>query len=69
MKDAYNKECEKAKKPKREKATALYALLTAMLLWVAVSTMIQAFKCPEMTQTELFRHIPKSFICAWEHFS
>lgn len=47
----------------------LYTLLTAVLLWVAVSTMIQAFKCPEMSQTELFLHIPKSFICAWVHCS
>ena len=45
----------------------LYILLVAVLLWVAISSMIQAFLCPELSQTELFLHIPKSFICEWEH--
>lgn len=52
---------------KRTAGHLLYTLLTAVLLWVAISTMIQALKCPELSQTELFLRIPKSFICAWEH--
>lgn len=52
---------------KRTEGHLLYTLLVAVLLWVAISTMIQAFKCPELSQTELFLRIPKSFICAWEH--
>lgn len=46
---------------------ALYALLVVMLLWVAISSMIQAFKCVDMTQTQIFLHIPKSFVCDWEN--
>lgn len=37
-----------------------------MFLWVGISTLIQAFKCKYMTQTELFLHIPKSFVCDWK---
>ena len=48
-------------------SNALYTMLVAVLLWVAVSSMIQAFKCTDMTQTQLFLHIPKSFVCDWEH--
>lgn len=44
----------------------LYIFFAAVFLWVAVSNMIQAFKCPKMSQTELFLHIPKSFLCDWE---
>lgn len=54
---------------KRTAVNLLYTLLTTVLLWVAISAMIQAFKCPAMSQTELFLHIPKSFICVWEHCS
>jgi len=45
----------------------LYTVLIAVLLWVAISSIIQAFKCTDMTQTQLFLHIPKSFVCDWEH--
>ena len=46
---------------------ALYFVLAAVLLWVSISSIIQAFKCPEMSQTELFIHIPNSFVCDWQH--
>lgn len=45
----------------------LYTVVVAVLLWVAVSSMIQAFKCTDMTQTQLFLNIPKSFVCDWKH--
>lgn len=45
----------------------LYTVLVGVLMWVSVSTMIQALKCPDMTQTQLFLHIPKSFVCDWKH--
>jgi membrane protein involved in colicin uptake len=48
-------------------SNALYFVLVAVFLWAAISTMTQAFKCPEMSQTELFIHIPKSFVCDWQH--
>ena len=36
------------------------------LLWVGVSSTVQALSCPEMTQAEVMLHIPKSFICDFE---
>lgn len=48
-------------------SNALYTVLVAVLLWVAVSGFIQRFKCPSMTETELFLHIPKSVVCNWKH--
>lgn len=48
-------------------SNALYAVLVAVLGWVAVSSIIQAFKCTDMTQTELFLHIHKSCVCDWKH--
>ncbi len=47
--------------------TALMIVFVVALLWVAVSGFIQRFKCPKMTETELFLHIPKSFVCRWHH--
>ena len=45
----------------------VFTLFVAVFLWVAISTTIQRFKCPQMTETELFIHIPKSFVCDWKH--
>jgi len=33
--------------------------------WVSITTVITAFVNPEMRQTQLFLHIPKSFICRY----
>lgn len=44
----------------------LYYLLIIFMLWIVFSSMIQRFKCPNMTETEIFLHIPKSVICDWE---
>lgn len=38
------------------------------MLWIAISNGIQAFKCPELTQTQLFLRIPQSFICNWKNY-
>lgn len=46
---------------------ALYFMLVAVFLWVAISSTIQRFKCTKMSETELFLHIPKSFVCNWQH--
>ena len=48
-------------------SNALYFLLVAVFLWMTISNITQAFKCPKMSQTELFLHIPKSFVCDWKH--
>jgi len=44
----------------------LKIILICVSLWVSISSIIQAFKCHEMTQTELFLHIPESFVCDWK---
>jgi len=54
------------KKTKHIILISVYALLIAIIIWCFISNIIQAFICPEMTQTELFLHIPKSFICDWQ---
>lgn len=40
----------------------LKGFCTIVILWIAISNGIQAFKCPEMTETQLFLHLYKSFI-------
>jgi hypothetical protein len=45
----------------------VFALFIASLVWVGVSSTIQRFECPQMTETELFLHIPRSFMCDWRH--
>lgn len=45
---------------------SLYSVLVVVVLWVAVSGFIQRFKCPSMTETEVFLHIPKSVVCNWD---
>ena len=45
----------------------LYNVLAAVFLWVGITSTIQRFKCPSMTETELLLHIPNSFVCDWTH--
>ena len=45
----------------------IYTLCILILLWISISSSIQRFACPQMTETELFIHIPHSFIGAWEY--
>lgn len=42
-----------------------YYLFLIIILWIVVSSTVQRFKCPEMTETQLFLHIPNSFVCNW----
>lgn len=51
---------------KRYTGNAIFVLLVLSVLWLVISNLIQAFMCPEMTQTELFLHMPKSFVCDWK---
>lgn len=37
-------------------------ILSICMVWTSISLTIQRFKCPTMTETELFLNIPKSFI-------
>jgi hypothetical protein len=40
----------------------LEIIVISVMMWIMTTNVIQAFKCPEMSQTELFIHLPKSFI-------
>jgi hypothetical protein len=54
---------------KEKTGNARYIVLISVFLWMAISNAIQAFKCPKMSQTELLIHMPKSFVCDWQHCS
>ena len=41
-------------------------LLYTILVWVAITSIIQRFKCSSLTETELFKRIPDSFILNWQ---
>ena len=53
----------------KRKREMLYAVIlyfiNVLSCWILISTTIQVLKCPKMTQTEIFLHIPKSFMCNW----
>ncbi len=38
-----------------------YMTIIAIVMWISITNTIQAFKCPEMTKTELVLRIPDSF--------
>lgn len=40
----------------------LITLFTVFAMWIAITSMIQRFNCIKMTETEIFIHIPQSFI-------
>ena len=40
----------------------LYYFCIVIFMWIAFSTSITRFKNKQMSETELFLHIPKSFI-------
>lgn len=48
-------------------SNAIGIILLISLFWLPISNFIQALICPEMTQTELFLHIFKSFIGDWNY--
>ena len=42
-------------------------LFFSVLIWTSISSLIQRFKCESLTETELFKHIPNSFVCNWQN--
>lgn len=56
-------------KIKNSISNVLYIALLIVAFWSAVSNIVQALKCPKMTYTELFLHIPKSFVGDWNDCS
>ena len=41
--------------------------IVGVMLWVAITSTIQAFKCPEMTGMQKFLYIPESFVCNFKN--
>lgn len=39
-----------------------YALVAIVVLWVVATNIVMTFKHPEMTQTQLFLHLPQTII-------
>lgn len=37
-------------------------IIVAIVCWIPISTTVQRFKCPSLTETELFLRIGRSFI-------
>lgn len=40
----------------------LYYFLAVICMWIALTSTITRFKNTKMTQTEIFLHIPRSFV-------
>ena len=47
--------------------TLLYYIMVVIIMWIAISSLVQAAKCPSMSQTELFLRIPQSFVGDWQN--
>jgi len=45
-----------------KKGGVFYIIFVIILLWVACTSVIYSFINPSKTQTEVFLHLPKSFI-------
>lgn len=44
----------------------LRVMFVLSIIWIAISTGIQRFKCDALTETQLFKRIPSSFIGNWK---
>jgi len=44
----------------------LNLLIIVLVLWVVITNIIMTFKNPEMTQTQLFLHLPKTVLLNFE---
>jgi hypothetical protein len=50
---------------KLNKNNVLVICSFVIMLWFMLTNAIQAISCPNMTQTELFLHIPKTMLLNW----
>jgi len=55
-------DCKIPKMRKQRKHTILTFVFLGFIFWTSGTSMIYRFKNPSKTQTEVFLHIPKSFI-------
>jgi hypothetical protein len=51
---------------KKKLSGILTFIFIVICIWTSITCMIQRFKCPVMTDTELFLYIPQSFVCNWK---
>jgi hypothetical protein len=47
-------------------AYILIYTVAGLCIWISISSTIQRFKCPKMTETEIFLNIPNSIVCDWK---
>jgi len=50
------------KETKNNISTLIIIIFMIAIMWVSLTTLIQRFSNPHLTETELFLNIPKSFI-------
>jgi hypothetical protein len=43
----------------------MYLFAISFLVWIGVSSVIQAVKCPDLTQSQILLRVPDSFVCDW----
>lgn len=46
----------------KKKKLTTYTILAIIALWVVTTNIVMTFKHPEMTQTQLFLHLPQTII-------
>ena len=51
---------------KKDLKDLMLLILLIASIWVSVTSIIQRFKCPNLSETELFVRIPKNFAMSWE---
>lgn len=44
----------------------LHIIFFILVLWIAMSSMIQRFKCDSLTETQLFKLLPNNFVFDWK---
>ena len=49
-------------KSKNDLQSFLYMIFAAIFLWMALTSAIQRFKCDSLTETQLLKRIPYSFV-------
>lgn len=49
-------------KKEKDKLTWKIVIVISVLIWVAMTSTVQRFKCDSLTETQLFIMIPENFI-------
>lgn len=54
------------KESKKYAKSVIEIMFIIILLWIGITSTIQRFKCDKLTDTQIFKKIPNSFILEWE---